>query len=154
VVIHSLTDDRRSCRWRTGELLHAHPTFSLVISYNPGYQSVLKDLKESTKQRFAALPFGYPDAARRSRAIVMHESGVDEAIAEATGDAWPRARATAQGPATNSTKAPPRACSSTPPCSIAAGVPIMEACQVALVIPITDDDDLRDALTGAIAACV
>ena len=64
VVIHSLTDDRRILPLeKKNEVLKAHPDFQLVISYNPGYQSVLKDLKESTKQRFAAIAFTYPDAA-------------------------------------------------------------------------------------------
>ena len=61
VVIHSLTDDRRILPIeKTGEIIKAHKDFFLVISYNPGYQSVLKDLKESTKQRFASINFGYP----------------------------------------------------------------------------------------------
>ena len=60
VVIHPLTDDRRVLPLeKRGELIHAHSDFQLVISYNPGYQSAIKDLKESTKQRFAALDFGY-----------------------------------------------------------------------------------------------
>ena len=59
VVIHPLTDTRRVLPLdKKGELLQAHPDFQLVISYNPGYQSLLKDLKQSTKQRFAALDFG------------------------------------------------------------------------------------------------
>ena len=68
VVIHPLTDDRRVLPLeKRSELVHAHPDFQLVISYNPGYQSVLKDLKESTKQRFVALDFVYPDARLRPR---------------------------------------------------------------------------------------
>ena len=62
VVIHSLTDHRRMLPIdKTGELLEAHPDFLLVISYNPGYQSVLKDLKPSTRQRFVSLEFDYPE---------------------------------------------------------------------------------------------
>ena len=61
VVIHPLTDDRRVMPIEeANELINAHPDFGLVVSYNPGYQSVLKDLKESTKQRFIALDFSYP----------------------------------------------------------------------------------------------
>ncbi|MDZ7669556.1 MAG: CbbQ/NirQ/NorQ/GpvN family protein [Gammaproteobacteria bacterium] len=76
VLIHSLTDHRRLLPIeKTGELLAAHPDFLLVISYNPGYQSVLKDLKPSTRQRFVSLSFGYPDPEREA-AIVAHESGV------------------------------------------------------------------------------
>ncbi|MGB5985665.1 MAG: AAA family ATPase, partial [Desulfobacterales bacterium] len=62
VVIHPLTDDRRVLNIdKTGESLAAHPQFMMVVSYNPGYQSVLKDLKPSTRQRFVALEFRYPD---------------------------------------------------------------------------------------------
>jgi len=82
VLIHSLTDHRRLLPIdKTGELLAAHPDFLLVISYNPGYQSVLKDLKTSTRQRFVSLAFDYPDEAREA-AIIAHEAGVDGALAE------------------------------------------------------------------------
>ena len=82
VLIHSLTDHRRLLPIeKTGELLAAHPDFLLVISYNPGYQSVLKDLKPSTRQRFVSLTFDYPDREREA-AIVAHESGVEPAVAE------------------------------------------------------------------------
>jgi nitric oxide reductase NorQ protein len=81
VLIHSLTDHRRLLPIdKTGELLSAHPNFLLVISYNPGYQSVLKDLKPSTRQRFVSLTFDYPDREREA-AIITHESGVDSAVA-------------------------------------------------------------------------
>lgn len=77
VVIHPLTDDRRILPVeKTGETLTAPDEFMLVISFNPGYQSLLKDLKPSTKQRFLALEFDYP-AADREAEIVAHESGVD-----------------------------------------------------------------------------
>jgi nitric oxide reductase NorQ protein len=82
VLIHSLTDHRRLLPIeKTGELLSAHPDFLLVISYNPGYQSVLKDLKPSTRQRFVSLVFDYPDQEREA-AIIAHESGVDAGSAE------------------------------------------------------------------------
>jgi nitric oxide reductase NorQ protein len=82
VLIHSLTDHRRLLPIeKTGEMVSAHPNFLLVISYNPGYQSVLKDLKPSTRQRFVSLTFGYPDTEREA-AIIAHESGVDAAMAE------------------------------------------------------------------------
>ncbi len=82
VLIHSLTDHRRILPIdKTGELISAHPDFLLIISYNPGYQSVLKDLKPSTRQRFVSLEFDYPD--RQSEAeIVAVESGIDLAHAE------------------------------------------------------------------------
>src|SRR3954453_11453272 len=76
VVLHPLTDDRRVLPLeRTGELLQAPPSFMLVISYNPGYQNVLKNLKPSTRQRFLSMEFDFPDAATEAR-IVAHESGL------------------------------------------------------------------------------
>lgn len=81
VVIHPLCDDRRILPIdKRGELLVVPPEFQLVISYNPGYQSVLKDLKQSTRQRFVALEFNYPDAALELR-IVQAESGIDGELA-------------------------------------------------------------------------
>jgi nitric oxide reductase NorQ protein len=82
VVIHSLTDHRRMLPIeKTGELLDAHPDFLLVISYNPGYQSVLKDLKPSTRQRFVSLEFNYP-AVDIEANIIAHESGADAALSQ------------------------------------------------------------------------
>jgi len=72
VLIHSLTDHRRLLPIdKTGELLLAHEDFLLVISYNPGYQSVLKDLKPSTRQRFVSLTFDYPDEEREATIIAV-----------------------------------------------------------------------------------
>lgn len=82
VLIHALTDHRRILPIeKTGELVHAHPDFLLVISYNPGYQSVLKDLKPSTRQRFVSLEFDYPGPELEAE-IIAHESGIDAALAE------------------------------------------------------------------------
>ena len=82
VVIHPLADDRRVLPMeKVGELLEAPPEFCLAISYNPGYQSVLKDLKQSTRQRFVALEFDYPAAELEAR-IVVNESGVEISMAE------------------------------------------------------------------------
>lgn len=81
VVIHSLTDHRRTLFIdKTNELLKAHPDFLLVISYNPGYQSILKDLKTSTRQRFICLEFDYPSEEREAE-IVRVESGIDSETA-------------------------------------------------------------------------
>src|SRR5512145_2136832 len=81
VVLHPLADDRRVLPVeRTGELLQAAPGFMLVISYNPGYQNLLKGLKPSTRQRFVALTLGYP-AAEIERSIVQAESGCTAAVA-------------------------------------------------------------------------
>jgi nitric oxide reductase NorQ protein len=80
VVIHPLADDRRQLPIeKTGELLRAPEEFSLVISYNPGYQSVLKELKQSTRQRFVAIEFDYPEAKLEER-IIRHETGLGEDI--------------------------------------------------------------------------
>ncbi len=82
VVIHPLADDRRTLPMeKLGQLLEASEDFCLAISYNPGYQSVLKDLKQSTRQRFVALEFDYP-AAALERKIVANESGVEPALAD------------------------------------------------------------------------
>ena len=82
VVIHPLADDRRTLPMeKLGQLVEAPPEFCLAISYNPGYQSVLKDLKQSTRQRFVALEFDYP-SAELERRIVVNESGVDAGMAE------------------------------------------------------------------------
>jgi len=82
VVLHSLADYRRVLPIdRTGELIEAHPDFMLVVSYNPGYQNVLKGMKPSTKQRFIALSFDYPNAEIESQ-IIMKEGGVNETVAQ------------------------------------------------------------------------
>jgi nitric oxide reductase NorQ protein len=82
VVIHPLADDRRVLPMeKLGTLLQANNEFCLAISYNPGYQSVLKDLKQSTRQRFVALEFDYPEV-ELERKIVVKESGVAAAVAE------------------------------------------------------------------------
>jgi nitric oxide reductase NorQ protein len=81
VVIHPLTDHAAYLPLdKKGEVVEAHPDFQLVISYNPGYQSLMKDLKQSTKQRFTAFDFDYPEAALE-RSIVATETGIDEATA-------------------------------------------------------------------------
>ncbi len=75
VLIHPLTDHRRILPIdKRGEIIEAHPDFLLVISYNPGYQSVLKDLKHSTRQRFVTIVFDYPPRDKEAQ-IISHESG-------------------------------------------------------------------------------
>ncbi len=81
VVLHPLADDRRVLSIeRTGEVLPAPPSFMLVVSYNPGYQNLLKSLKPSTRQRFLALRFDFPNP-ERERTVVVGETGCDAAIA-------------------------------------------------------------------------
>jgi nitric oxide reductase NorQ protein len=82
VIIHPLTDHRRTLTIdKLGEVIEAADGFLLVVSYNPGYQNAMKDLKHSTRQRFVALEFDFPDAERETQ-IIAHESGVDEKNAE------------------------------------------------------------------------
>jgi nitric oxide reductase NorQ protein len=82
VVLHPLADHRRQLPIeRLGVTLEAAPGFCLVVSYNPGYQSVLKDLKDSTRQRMVAIELDFPPP-EVERAIVAHEAGVDEPLAE------------------------------------------------------------------------
>ncbi len=77
VIIHPLTDHRRILPIeKKGELLEAADGFLLILSYNPGYQSALKDLKHSTRQRFVAIDFDYPPRDTEAE-IVQHESGID-----------------------------------------------------------------------------
>src|SRR5690606_6282761 len=81
VVLHPLADDRRELFIeRTGETLKAPPGFMLVVSYNPGYQNLLKGMKPSTRQRFVAMRFDYPSAAEEQR-IVANEARVDAELA-------------------------------------------------------------------------
>ena len=147
VAIHPLTDNRRVLPLeKTNELIHAHPDFQLVISYNPGYQSVMKDLKQSTKQRFGALDFNYPKRDIEIE-IVSHESGLPPetseklvAIAEMARNL--KGHGLDEGISTRML--------------IHAGTLISReiesstACEVALISPITDDPDMRDALYAAV----
>jgi nitric oxide reductase NorQ protein len=81
VLIHPLTDHRRILAMeKRGSIMEAHEGFLMVISYNPGYQTALKDLKQSTRQRFVALEFGFPPKELEAK-VVAHESGVDEETA-------------------------------------------------------------------------
>lgn len=150
VVIHSLTDDRRILALeKKNELVRAHRDFQLVISYNPGYQSVLKDLKESTKQRFGAIDFNYPSAELEAE-IVCHESGVERTVADKLVKIAERSRnlrghGLEEGASTRMLIHVGQL--------INRGVPLGEACDVALVLPITDDPDIRSALSSAISAC-
>lgn len=81
VVLHPLADDRRTLPIeRTGEYLQAPDSFMLVVSYNPGYQNLLKGMKPSTRQRFVAMRFDYPNKDDEA-AIVIAETGIEQAIA-------------------------------------------------------------------------
>ncbi len=150
VIIHALTDDRRILPLeKKGELVRAHPDFQLVISYNPGYQSVLKDLKESTKQRFCALDFDYP-AAGIEAAIVADQAAIPQTGAEtlvriAHKSRNLRGHGLTEGASTRMLIHAGRL--------MAQGLPLADACALALITPITDDPDMRAALRAAVDAC-
>ena len=147
VVIHPLTDTRRVLPLeKKGELVRAHEDFQLVVSYNPGYQAIMKDLKQSTKQRFGALDFRYPKHAVEQE-IVAHESGAAPDVAGKLVSIAERAR-NLKGHGLDegiSTRMLVYAGS-----LIAAGVAPIDACRMTLVRPITDDPDMRDALDAAV----
>jgi nitric oxide reductase NorQ protein len=148
VVIHPLTDDRRILPIeKTGELLEAAAGFQLVISYNPGYQHAIKDLKPSTRQRFVTLEFEFPDPETEAE-IVVHESGVKRSTARALVELGRRVRrlkdqGLAEGPGTRLLVAAGKL--------IAAGVSASDACRSALVGPLTDDPDLVAAIDDLVA---
>lgn len=147
VVIHPLTDHRRQLPLdKKGEMVEAHPDFQLVISYNPGYQSLMKDLKQSTKQRFAALDFDYPEAAIETD-IVSRETGVDTKTAEKLVQIAHRARnlkghGLDEGISTRLLVYAGQL--------IVKGVNPLAACSMTLVRPLTDDPDMRDTLDAAV----
>jgi nitric oxide reductase NorQ protein len=149
VVIHPLTDDRRVLPLdKTGELVEAAPGFQLVISYNPGYQHGLKDLKPSTRQRFVALEFQFPSPELEAD-IVSHESGVERHIAVALVTLTGRLRqlgdrGLAEVPSTRLIVATARL--------VANGIPLRPACRSALLGPLTDDPDLMAAMHDLVAA--
>ncbi len=147
VVIHPLTDHRRCLPLdKKQELLQAHSDFQLVISYNPGYQSLMKDLKPSTKQRFGALHFDYPDADLEAE-IVAAETGVDREIADKLVQIAHRARnlkghGLDEGISTRLLVYAGQI--------IAEGVDPALACTMTLVTPLTDDPDMRETLEAAV----
>jgi nitric oxide reductase NorQ protein len=147
VVIHPLTDHRRNLPLeKKGELVTAHPDFQLVISYNPGYQSLMKDLKQSTKQRFGALDFDYPPAEVEAE-IVAHETGVDRKVADKLVAIAHRARnlkghGLDEGISTRLLVYAGHL--------IAKQIDPKVACQMTLVRPLTDDPDMRDTLNAAV----
>ena len=149
VVIHPLTDHRRTLPLdKKGELVDAHPDFQLVISYNPGYQSLMKDLKQSTKQRFTAMNFDYPDSDTEAE-ILVSETGTDMDTARKLIKIGHTARnlkghGLDEGISTRLLVYAARV--------IKRGIEPRSACMMALVDPITDDDDIRSTLSHAIDA--
>ena len=147
VVIHPLTDHRRELPLeKKGELVRAHEDFQIVISYNPGYQSLMKDLKQSTKQRFGGMDFDYPETDIEIE-IVQHEGGVDESTAKKLVQVAQRSR-NLKGHGLDegmSTRLLVYAAQ-----LMTKGIGAEAACRMALVTPLTDDPDMRDTLDAAV----
>ncbi len=143
VVIHPLTDNRRILSIdKKGETIQAHPDFSMVISFNPGYQSVLKDMKQSTRQRFVAIDMKYPVPAKEAR-IVSHEGGIDLDLAGQLVLLGEKIRNMREHGLTEG--------ASTRLLIYAAllagrGIDLKNACRAAICQPLTDDERLQQTL--------
>lgn len=147
VVIHPLTDNRRRLVVdKTGEYISAHPDFMMVISYNPGYQSVLKDLKQSTRQRFVSLEFDYPETETEAR-IVAREGGVEPEAALKLVVLAGKIRAIREQGLTEgaSTRLLIHAAR-----LMGLGIVQKEALRTAVCLPITDDERLLETLADLI----
>ena len=150
VVIHSLTDHRRKLTIeKKGQEIDAHEDFMLVISYNPGYQTVLKDLKPSTKQRFIAINFDFPPEEVERKILLREVPGTKPEIAQQLVAIGRKARLLKDHglEESTSTRALVYAAS-----MMGAGLDPVVACQVAMVNPITDDVELSDALMEIVHA--
>ena len=143
VIIHPLSDYRRILPVeKLGTVFEAAESFLLVISYNPGYQSALKDLKHSTRQRFIAMEFDYPPKDLEAE-IIAHESGVDSVVAESLATFGEKVRnlkgsGLLEGVSTRLLVYAGRL--------IARGIPPRRACQVAVVWSITDDAEAQQSI--------
>jgi nitric oxide reductase NorQ protein len=149
VVIHPLTDNRRIIPIdKLGVIMKASPEFMLAISYNPGYQSAVKDLKQSTRQRFVSIEFDYPPADLE-RQIVIHESGIDERTAGFLVEIGHRIRnfkhhGLEEGVSTRLLIYAGKL--------IHEGIDQREACRTAMARPITDNPDLQKSIDEIISA--
>jgi nitric oxide reductase NorQ protein len=144
VVLHPLTDDRRVLPLeRTGEELRAPPEFMLVVSYNPGYQHVLKSLKPSTLQRFVALTFDFPDRETEA-AIVAAESGLSKDLCVGLVNLAQRIRALKGQDLEEGVSTRLLVYCAT---LVQAGMPMERAARHTLVEPLSDDADVVAALT-------
>jgi nitric oxide reductase NorQ protein len=148
VLIHALTDHRRILPVeKRSVILEAHEDFLLVLSYNPGYQSVLKDLKPSTRQRFVSLEFDYPPHDRET-CIIAHESGVDMGVAADLATLGVKVRnlrqhGFAEGVSTRLLVYAGQL--------MAHGIAVRRACDVAICRAITDDSDVQRAVAELVS---
>jgi nitric oxide reductase NorQ protein len=151
VLIHPLTDDRRILPVeKLGILLNAPDEFMLVISYNPGYQSVLKDLKQSTRQRFLSLEFDYPPAEAEAQ-IVAHEGGVNAATARDLVKIGEKVRnlkghGLEEGVSTRLLVYAAQ--------MIARGVDPVTSCDISIASPITDDPELQRSIREIVTTVI
>jgi nitric oxide reductase NorQ protein len=147
VVIHSLSDHRRELFLdRTGEKLTAPSEFMLIVSYNPGYQRSLRELKPSTRQRFIAINFDYPTEEQEST-IVSTESGVETKMAKHLVQIARKIRHLTELSVMESVSTRLLVAAGK---LIAAGVPPRLACLAAIAEPLTDDIDARQAIRQVI----
>jgi nitric oxide reductase NorQ protein len=151
VVIHSLTDHRRELFLdRTGETLRAPGEFMLIVSYNPGYQRSMRELKPSTRQRFVALTFDYPPDALETE-IITGETGVDKATAKRLVQIGRNIRNLTELSLMESVSTRLLVAAGK---LVAAGVPPRLACHTAIAEPLTDDPEALAALRQAVELCI
>lgn len=149
VVLHPLTDDRRILPLeRTGETLQAPPGFMLVVSYNPGYQNLLKGMKPSTRQRFVAVSLGFP-APVLEREILLGETGIDPIWARRLVELAGALRALKDHDLEEGVSTRLLVYAAT---LIRSGMPPREACRAALIEPVSDDAEIIAALLEVIDA--
>lgn len=149
VVLHPLSDDRRILPIeRTGEELHAPDTFMLVVSYNPGYQHLLKGMKPSTRQRFVAITFDYPDAQLEQQ-IVQSETDLEDMQAKQLVNLANALRALKEHDLEESASTRLLVYTAT---LIKSGMPPIDACRAALIEPLSDDSQTITALMELVKA--
>ncbi len=149
VVLHPLTDNRRVLPLeRSGEIIHAAKEFMLVVSYNPGYQNLLKNLKPSTRQRFLAMTFDFPDPALETE-IVMGETGIERELAQKLVKLANVLRRLKDHDLEEAASTRLLVYTAR---LVKNGFDLIEACQAALVEPLSDDSDTIEALREAIHA--
>ncbi len=149
VVLHPLSDDRRILPIeRTGEELKAPPEFMLVVSYNPGYQNLLKGMKPSTRQRFISMRFNYPDSATE-KTIIQKETGIDDVTATRLIELAHALRALKDHDLEESASTRLLVYAAT---LIKSGFSPIETCRAAIVEPLTDEEETVEALMEVVRA--